>query len=1617
MKRLLYIAVCLMVVVQSWAGPVTEDEARQKASKFLNGRVAAHTRGSAPAANDLKMMEAGPEDSYFIFNVGNNDGYVVVSGEDATEEILGYSDTGSLDPKSIPCNMQMLFDIYASQIKYIREKGITREAIKRHRTRAGDENLPESFLIDENRRSKFDQDGPYNNQCPSYDDNENHHCVTGCVATAMAGLLYAYQWPNATTKLIPSYITKTTQHHVPEIANHTVIDWQNIKDSYSEWYVENGIKKYRETGGRNASQKAAIASLMVMAGTSVKMDYRKSSSSAHTSLDAAPALRDYFGFDDNTSYFARSSNEANWKTMLRNELYNNGPVIYRGTEPEKGGHAFLLEGWDGEFFYVNFGWSGDKNGNWLLEAVEGEENIISYTDNQGAVLNVKPRENDQIEVVNVFFYNGEKEDHVITGDHLSGVIRLRNLSTTNSTKDIILSLTDQQTDEKKKFIFTSPILPEKEYYLGFKFKDLTIGHSYVFTVQDFTDNEIYSLGTLFCQEEAAFDPNDVISGNEKLAQYEYWFDDDFNGRVPVDINSNSAVIKTSINTEKLEDGVHRLHFRLRRNDGAYSAINTTTFLKLTKEEKAELEYWIDDEEEHSTIPVEAIEEEQDLWLNLSKAPIGNHKLKMQLSLPGAVKGNVYTQNVLKLASGMADHLEYWFDDDIKNRSTLEGNPSEEGAIYTYNTNIDLSGLSLGFHRLNMRAISSNGVTKGSVMTYKVQKLPTGKATKLEYWFDDNMPDSPQKLDGTLSSDGKYYTFNKDISLAKLSMGLHRLNVRPASEGTTRGVPMTFNVLKLSSGKATKLECWFDDDKKNRQVLTGTLSDIGENEYVYNSNLNLEGLASGHHRLYYRTISENGLTSGAISSTPIIIKSGYPLADEDVKVMGYSIWADNETPLSYDVAKPRQTQVIEAEYDTRKLNAGEHTLYAKVWNNFGAGTTIQQNFTVTPLANPELTITATLTRSEVNIQCNSLPNDLNYSVYRKPKGGEYIKIHNKQSCFPSDIIYADRPAAGQYTYQVSGDYVDTDGKEHTVMSNEVEMNVHYLEPVFFGWISGTLRLNDRLLANGYTFVELELDDGTKQRCSVPFGSYGFGWIPLNAHAKLTVTGLFAGAFEPQEITVGRSNEVDFYGTDENAEPAEYASEFDLKLASTITWEDKAFKFKVQSLQPDRDWHGDVQVYAVEKDKADKKNNGQTDDISSVAGGKWLCSTEYITTKESNTCDVTIPLDAIGNLRKKKDFYFVFRTYGKYSTYKPSNKPLSMDSKFSETDGYVEHTLEKGNYSEEPKIIEDDMSMLANLLVRLSCKVNGLDGHVGDLSSFNSVVTQAAKSVGTVGTDDFEKLVAYMEKKSVWDLLNDNSLAPLCKTIDMGSSMISIYREKLLPYCKTAEGFTSALNVLKDLHRGVEGNSFYDKFFSCAHQLFYLSSKYATNGYLGAICTEFGTMFDVGDSFAQAAMQLGENYYALYEPNLWNENDTYGKYNAHIDFKIKIKKGWGHLDFSDSDLSQAIDYAKIHLTTNSSVKEYELSMKPVGVDDGIMLKQTDMYPNDPIDGGYHVERMWMEIKWANGRLSLIPLMKNNKFGVKYVPSTDNKPLGTYMYTVNFKTKSDELKHIADELEIND
>lgn len=113
------LAICWSVLLT--AGNVTPEEALQQATQFLNGRVNTGNRRAPVTTQQLTMSKqvAG----LYVFNVTNDNGFVIVSNDDCAESILGYADEGA-DPDNIPENMKAWLQGYADEIAWAKQHPI-----------------------------------------------------------------------------------------------------------------------------------------------------------------------------------------------------------------------------------------------------------------------------------------------------------------------------------------------------------------------------------------------------------------------------------------------------------------------------------------------------------------------------------------------------------------------------------------------------------------------------------------------------------------------------------------------------------------------------------------------------------------------------------------------------------------------------------------------------------------------------------------------------------------------------------------------------------------------------------------------------------------------------------------------------------------------------------------------------------------------------------------------------------------------------------------------------------------------------------------------------------------------------------------------------------------------------------------------------------------------------------------------------------------------------------------------------------------------------------------------------------------------------------------------------
>ncbi|MBQ7423020.1 MAG: C10 family peptidase [Prevotella sp.] len=352
----LVIVVGLFIFTMVEAEPITYSEAQTKAIDFLSQKGKKLKIKNLAYKAPSKNSRVDSENAYYVFNIGEKQGFVIVSGDDRVSDIIGYSDNGSFVQEALPLNARAWLDEYANQIQWLKDNNIPAMKNKSPLQNNGvveRAKAPIYPLLE----SKWNQGNPYNDKTPIYYRNgKGSHCATGCVATAMAQVLNYYKYPKQIIAEIPGYTLKKidgkdTLIVFDPIPAGTEIDWDNMLNEYGN-------------GSYTDVQKEAVSNLMYYCGVAVEMGYGPSSGSG---VDVAERLKAYFDFDSASKVVAHNDYPIDeWENMVYNELYHKRPVYYTGFNTSAG-HAFVCDGYDGDgYFHINWGWGGGSDGYFKL---------------------------------------------------------------------------------------------------------------------------------------------------------------------------------------------------------------------------------------------------------------------------------------------------------------------------------------------------------------------------------------------------------------------------------------------------------------------------------------------------------------------------------------------------------------------------------------------------------------------------------------------------------------------------------------------------------------------------------------------------------------------------------------------------------------------------------------------------------------------------------------------------------------------------------------------------------------------------------------------------------------------------------------------------------------------------------------------------------------------------------------------------------------------------------------------------------------------------------------------------------------------------------------------------
>lgn len=357
------------------ANPITRSQARIVAQELVG-------------INDLQSDDV-PVSPYYIFSRGEGKGFVIVSGDDTTAPILGYTEQGDYDFEQLPEQLKGMLKAWGKGIAEVQaRKVVPAPSMRKARARAIADYKQEWQNVPALIKTHWHQSTPYNNLAPVKPGKGR--CMSGCVATAGSQVSYYFR-KDCNTEL--QYNTPTYEYGTPitvSLPKGTPLNWNLMKLS----------------GTGSAKQDSAVAVLMYALGTSAWLTYGDGDGTATSGYNnnMGEAMKGQLGLSYEHRY-KDNLTEKTWETLIYNNLKTGRPMLYSGYKDEEtGGHSVVLDGYQAStgLYHFNFGWGGQGDGWYTVDNERGMNGFNQYMD---LVYNITPlRQNlaGQLQVETVY---------------------------------------------------------------------------------------------------------------------------------------------------------------------------------------------------------------------------------------------------------------------------------------------------------------------------------------------------------------------------------------------------------------------------------------------------------------------------------------------------------------------------------------------------------------------------------------------------------------------------------------------------------------------------------------------------------------------------------------------------------------------------------------------------------------------------------------------------------------------------------------------------------------------------------------------------------------------------------------------------------------------------------------------------------------------------------------------------------------------------------------------------------------------------------------------------------------------------------------------------------------
>ena len=632
--KLILSAIALLMASEMFADQLTPEEALARMNTTKS-----QSKGFATDKSSLQLTYTSTfkgNNTYYVFNKGNEEGYLILSADDCMPAVLGVVEGNSFDYDKLPDNMKWWLSQYDVTISNYSAKG------RKYVSSATAKKDIEPLLGD----IKWDQLAPYNLLCPTVEGKET---PTGCVATAMAQVMGMWQWPKrGYGKSEYQWFTTTGFDEDGNYLDELVTISRDFSKSRYEWGKIHS--EYSFSGYEPEDEQLAIAQLMYDCGVATNMHYSFNGSATELPY-AVNALVRNFGYDKDIRLEHRKFYDDDvWENMVYDNLSKGMPLVCSGRKFFEA-HSYVCDGYmaDGNLFHFNWGWGGYNDGYFLLSANdESLYEVCTYKGGQQAIFNMKPSNTPYVEgsegefpllvYKSCDFYasdkklNESKTTDVITRD-IDAQVYGANFDVIypgyvaheysigykfkNESNEYIIPFTYLYTYEHETQPFTNvsydygfnyeEILKNGKYTVSFVYKDITAGNTE-------WKNAIYQPGvTKTVVEVAGTEPCCCVVGEPEVLYNGKPVTDDELHRVP---NVNEITVKF-----KLKVLAPQKDNKITLTLGKYKDPHESKSLKLTNTavgavKTFEEKFSVKDFEEKSTIYLDFLQENKNECINL-----------------------------------------------------------------------------------------------------------------------------------------------------------------------------------------------------------------------------------------------------------------------------------------------------------------------------------------------------------------------------------------------------------------------------------------------------------------------------------------------------------------------------------------------------------------------------------------------------------------------------------------------------------------------------------------------------------------------------------------------------------------------------------------------------------------------------------------------------------------------------------------------------------------------------------------------------------------------------------------------------------------------------------------